>query len=848
MGSSNRSGWRQSLPLPAEEGKTPETYPTPFGTAVVFRQTRYCCHTDTATREEHKTFAYTNAEGNITDAHTPNESGICSHCGADVRRPVFRPETAKTGKVGEMYELRIDTSETPLVSEYALVTSETDDTPFLLPDGLSAEASRRGDYFRIYGVPRVSGTFSFVLKATNAGGTSYARYTLVIEESDALAIRDDEKLPNATAAETYFYQLDTNLSLPTLWTLAEGSALPVGLTLDATSGEITGVPTTPGRYTFTVSATVGEQHAEKTFTLVVLEEGGCRHGDMAEVPALPATCKKDGRKAYYHCNICECDFFDAEGKREVWSKDLLTTAETHTDADGDGKCDFCQKKMPVFRKVTGIGDIVYGGTYVLITKIGETYYALTVPTLHDSGREYDGLMPLCEVVAQENGDFTFSSLQERGALMLDTAFTAECGVLDAGAARFGLSAILDHTRYGFSSDGSPVFWMYPNEAAKYGYRLTLNAAGEALIGSVYQEYWQTAGAPTGDGLLRAYDVTHDGKRTNFMSFFAEGYYTGESGAFGGGEMTEYPIYLYRMTDVGETKGGITFVSNDTSDTVSKGDFGLPDIVDLSNVDGIADAVREDYLEAVIDENAAGNTEVATGFFTAITVVDLGKNADGTAIVSVKYSVTPSVTVTDRSGNVLYEGVLPDDGLNGAPIRLMLYVGRIVPAQIVHYKENGTEEYFYPEHSAAVEDGAKSFSYDEESGFVTFTIDSFSEIEILSTARPETSGTDPGENPGGDDPSENPGGDNPGENPGTDDPSENPGGDDPSENPGEDPGTDTPAPSPEKNTGIGVGGIVGISIGAVCVVGISGFSFVWFVIRKKTFAELIAAIKALFGKK
>ena len=56
-----------------------------------------------------------------------------------------------------------------------------------------------------------------------------------------------------------------------------------------------------------------------------------------------------------------------------------------------------------------------------------------------------------------------------------------------------------------------------------------------------------------------------------------------------------------------------------------------------------------------------------------------------------------------------------------------------------------------------------------------------------------------------------------------------------------------APAPDKN-GLSGGQIAGIVIGSVAGVGIVGFAIFWFVVKKKTFAELISAIKALFNKK
>ena len=56
-----------------------------------------------------------------------------------------------------------------------------------------------------------------------------------------------------------------------------------------------------------------------------------------------------------------------------------------------------------------------------------------------------------------------------------------------------------------------------------------------------------------------------------------------------------------------------------------------------------------------------------------------------------------------------------------------------------------------------------------------------------------------------------------------------------------------APAPDKN-GLSGGQIAGIVIGSVAGVGIVGFAIFWFVVKKKSFADLISAIKALFNKK
>lgn len=64
------------------------------------------------------------------------------------------------------------------------------------------------------------------------------------------------------------------------------------------------------------------------------------------------------------------------------------------------------------------------------------------------------------------------------------------------------------------------------------------------------------------------------------------------------------------------------------------------------------------------------------------------------------------------------------------------------------------------------------------------------------------------------------------------------------------GEDKPRDEPTipQNKGLSGGAIAGIVIASVIVAGAGGFSVFWFAIRKRSFAELIAAIKALFKKK
>ena len=54
--------------------------------------------------------------------------------------------------------------------------------------------------------------------------------------------------------------------------------------------------------------------------------------------------------------------------------------------------------------------------------------------------------------------------------------------------------------------------------------------------------------------------------------------------------------------------------------------------------------------------------------------------------------------------------------------------------------------------------------------------------------------------------------------------------------------------PAEKDGLSGGAIAGIVIGSAAVAGLGGFAIFWFVIKKKSFADLIAAIKGIFKKK
>jgi hypothetical protein len=132
-----------------------------------------------------------------------------------------------------------------------------------LPTGLSLNASSGV----ISGTPTAAGTAGFTLHVTDAGkreATKACQVTIALSIAPA-------SLPNGTLGKDYAQTLRaTGGAGPYQWSLVS-SELPPGLSLFASTGEIRGIPTGLGAYTFTVrvrdssTGTTGE----RTFALTI---------------------------------------------------------------------------------------------------------------------------------------------------------------------------------------------------------------------------------------------------------------------------------------------------------------------------------------------------------------------------------------------------------------------------------------------------------------------------------------------------------------------------------------------------------------------------------------------------
>jgi len=139
-----------------------------------------------------------------------------------------------------------------------------------LPSGLALN-SVSGE---ISGTPTTTGTSSFDVRLADANGLSATRFLNITITLNAVTV-STTSLPDGTQQAAYSATLmASGGATPYSWSILSGS-LPAGLSLNSSSGMISGTPQSAGTSNFTVQVTdANSQSASKPLSIVIRSGGG----------------------------------------------------------------------------------------------------------------------------------------------------------------------------------------------------------------------------------------------------------------------------------------------------------------------------------------------------------------------------------------------------------------------------------------------------------------------------------------------------------------------------------------------------------------------------------------------
>ncbi len=127
-----------------------------------------------------------------------------------------------------------------------------------LPPGLSISTGSVNPVGEIYGTPKTAGTYNFTYQALDSSyppNVANANFSITIYPAGTFAVLTPS-LPNGTVGVSYGTQqpLVSGGIQPYTFSISAG-ALPPGLSLNTSTGTISGAPTTAGTYNFTYAVT-----------------------------------------------------------------------------------------------------------------------------------------------------------------------------------------------------------------------------------------------------------------------------------------------------------------------------------------------------------------------------------------------------------------------------------------------------------------------------------------------------------------------------------------------------------------------------------------------------------------
>jgi large repetitive protein len=347
-----------------------------------------------------------------------------------------------------------------------------------LPAGLSL-----GSGGVITGTPTATGTSTFTVSATDSAIPNPASAT----ESVTIAIAarkltiTTSKLASATVGTAYSQSLSAAMGItPLHWSIASG-ALPGGLSLNAGSGTISGVPTQPGTSSFTVRVQDSTAPTVMTATATL---------SLTVHPAVqPAVYVVNGNSAVYSFALGASGNVAPLSAIAGSATGLNGTSAVVIDANGlvylasSNNAEIAEYDYGVTGNVAPSSVIAGSATglslpwALALDSAGRLYvanYATASITVYAPGASGDAT-PVAVISGQHTG------LSGPSAMTFDSA-----GHL--WVANFGTSSLTEYPAMGANGDVAPLATIAGSSTGLNGPQgLTLDAAGNLLVANTYGE-------------------------------------------------------------------------------------------------------------------------------------------------------------------------------------------------------------------------------------------------------------------------------------------------------------------------------------------------------------------------
>jgi hypothetical protein len=225
---------------------------------------------------------------NISDFTDPDGNEVVPKV-VDDEEVIFKFTTAGTQIDPEAPEITTPTLGSGTVNrEYRQELSATGDIPITwsisaageLPDGLTLDETTGV----ISGIPTTVGDSTFTVKASNEIGNVTKNFTITINLEPIAPDITPADLPVGTVGVAYSQTLSATGDAPITWSY--NGRLPAGLTLDETTGVISGTPTTAETAAFTVKAENAEGNDIELFIITI--------SDAPVAPSITTTTLDNG--------------------------------------------------------------------------------------------------------------------------------------------------------------------------------------------------------------------------------------------------------------------------------------------------------------------------------------------------------------------------------------------------------------------------------------------------------------------------------------------------------------------------------------------------------------------------